>query len=425
MPKKGRARKKTRTHVVQPEDDNTMPKSFVFRSKKLGKQVSELLMDVRRLMLPATAENMKERANNRIKDFLGISASFGITHFVMFSETDSSTNLRIARVPRGPTLSFKVTGFSLVRHVRQHQKRAVETKAAFRTSPLVVLNNFDSDEMHIKLMAITFQNMFPAIKVATVKLSECRRVLLFNYNKETKTVDMRHYIIRAMPVGIGKSVKQIIRTRVPKLGKLKDISEYILDGAGERGYATSDSEMEDDENTTVKLGEKYVGKNNTKGQKSAIRLTELGPRMSLQLAKVEKEVCAGDVLYHAFVNKSAKEVKELKRKREDADALKTERREEQQANVDRKKGVKDEKKARKKARLEQKLKDAAQAEKDVTGAGGSDADNEDDDGDNEDAYGGTGGYGANDEMEDEGVDEGGGEGDDEEEEEEEEEEGEE
>ena len=65
------------------------------------------------------------------------------------------------------------------------------------SSPLVVLHNFNhSEEDHIKLMRTTFQHMFPSISVKTVKLNECRRVVLFHYNKENETVEMRHYAIR-------------------------------------------------------------------------------------------------------------------------------------------------------------------------------------------------------------------------------------
>jgi hypothetical protein len=39
--------------------------------------------------------------------------------------------------------------------------------------PLVVMTNFGGEE-HMKLAAVTFQNMFPAINVQTTKLSSCQ-----------------------------------------------------------------------------------------------------------------------------------------------------------------------------------------------------------------------------------------------------------
>ena len=52
---------------------------------------------------------------------------------------------------------------------------------------------------HVKLMRITFQQLFPPTNVATVRLADCRRVVLFHYDKESETVEMRHYAIRATP----------------------------------------------------------------------------------------------------------------------------------------------------------------------------------------------------------------------------------
>jgi len=53
-------RKKTRTHVEQDEDEyKGVPKSFVFRRGKTGKEVAALCQDVRRVMQPNTATDLK------------------------------------------------------------------------------------------------------------------------------------------------------------------------------------------------------------------------------------------------------------------------------------------------------------------------------------------------------------------------------
>lgn len=95
------------------------------------------------------------------------------------------------------------------------------------TPPLVVLNNFSqSQESHTKLMRVTFQHMFPTINIKTVRLSECRRVVLFHLQNDGN-VEMRHYAIRANPVGVSKSVKRIIQSKIPDLGSL-EVNCYIL-----------------------------------------------------------------------------------------------------------------------------------------------------------------------------------------------------
>ena len=61
------------------------------------------------------------------------------------------------------------------------------------------------------------------------------------------------------------------------------------------GYG-SESEAEE-ESSKVELSERH-GK--ARPGQSAIKLTELGPRMTLKLVKIDSGVASGDVLYHAF-----------------------------------------------------------------------------------------------------------------------------
>jgi ribosome biogenesis protein SSF1/2 len=77
------------------------------------------------------------------------------------------------------------------------------------TPPLVVLNAFgQSDQSHVKLMKATFQNMFPTINTKTVKLSECKRVVLFHYKKEVCTDVLnvefcfKSYLLRYLSQGV-------------------------------------------------------------------------------------------------------------------------------------------------------------------------------------------------------------------------------
>lgn len=49
---------------------------------------------------------------------------------------------------------------------------------------------------------------------------------------------------------------------------------------------------------------------------SIARLTEVGPRMTLQLLKIEDGVCQGDVMFHELVHKSDKDIKDIKALRE-------------------------------------------------------------------------------------------------------------
>merc|ERR1712106_411522 len=71
-------------------------------------------------------------------------------------------------------------------------------------------------------------------------------------------------------------------------------------------------------------------------QKSSVRLSELGPRLSLQLIKVEEGLQDGTVLYHRLVTKTEQERKTIAKKREKKKQLKVKRKEEQKENVENK-----------------------------------------------------------------------------------------
>jgi ribosome biogenesis protein SSF1/2 len=336
--------RKTRTHVVEAptvEKDDT-PMSFVFKMGKVPGVVSSLVQDMRRVMAPYTADKLREKRKNTLKDFVHVGAPLGVTHFIFFTNTDAGTNLKIARIPRGPTLSFKVTKYSLMSQMHLVVKRPVDASQALRSKPLVVLNNFTAPDDHIKLMNVTFQNMFPPIDVQTVALAECRRVVLFNYEKETDTVEFRQYVI-GNGVGIGSA---------------------------------SDSEV-DDEASHVTLPDTFRGRGNRKAEKSAVRLTEIGPRLTLSLTKVERGICEGDVLYHAYKTKTPEEAAKAKAKHEAALALKRERREEQESNVAKKNEVKE---AKKQLKAERKRKreqgDDDDYDETTAKAGGKDDDSE-------------------------------------------------
>lgn len=91
-----------------------------------------------------------------------------VTHMCIFSHTEVGTYFKVGRLSHGPTLTFKVNSFSLSRDVISSLKKQVVIERAFKHSPLVILNGFSSDESHMKLMASTFQNMFPTINLTNV-----------------------------------------------------------------------------------------------------------------------------------------------------------------------------------------------------------------------------------------------------------------
>ena len=63
--------------------------------------------------------------------------------------------------------------------------------------------------------------------VFQVNLSNLRRCVLVNYNVSSKLIDLRHYAIKAVPVGISKGIKKLVQSKVPNLSSFGDIAEFI------------------------------------------------------------------------------------------------------------------------------------------------------------------------------------------------------
>ncbi|CAB4025525.1 suppressor of SWI4 1 homolog [Paramuricea clavata] len=300
-------------------------------------------MDIRHVMEPNTAINLKVRKNNVLKDFVNVAGPLGVTHFIIFSQTKIGSYMRIARLPRGPTLHFKIHKFSLAREIISMLKRPKTYGTQYKHSPLMVLNDFDQTTLPMKLMTSMFQNLFPAINIQKIKLSGIRRCVLVNYNKDSNMIDFRHYQIDVAPVGMSKGVRKLLQAKVPNMAKFDDVSEYIERAAG--GYG-SESEAEDPADSHVTLPQDLPGRGNIKSEKSSVKLTELGPQMSLQLIKIEEGMCTGEVLFHEFVQKTKAEVKLLKKEREAKRKLKEQRKKQQEENVKKKEKEKELNKAR-------------------------------------------------------------------------------
>lgn len=91
-------------------------------------------------------------------------------NFFMFSHTSKNLFSFFFLSSRQYSLSKDVVS-TLKKH-RMHGQQ-------FSHHPLLILNNFGSDGMHIKLMATMFQNMFPSINVHKVTFIYFFKLFLF------------------------------------------------------------------------------------------------------------------------------------------------------------------------------------------------------------------------------------------------------
>ncbi|KAM9394543.1 suppressor of SWI4 1 homolog [Pholidichthys leucotaenia] len=351
--KKGREKA---IHVAE-ESYSTVPHTFVFNRGQVGKNVGQLVLDVRRVMEPYTAVSLKVRKKNVLKDFVTAAGPLGVTHFNIFSKTPTSINMRVGRLPKGPMLHFRVLKYCLIKDVVSSLKKHRMHEQQFTHHPLLILNNFGQDGMHIKLMATMFQNMFPSINVYKVMLNSIKRCVLLSYNLESQEIEFRHYSLKVVPVGMSRGVKKLMQERFPNMSKFDDISELLMKGAN-----LSESEGEQDgEHNITELPQFYSGRGNMAAQQSAVRLTEIGPRMTLKLIKIQEGMGEGNILYHAMVSKTEEEIQEILERKEAKMKEKEERRKKQEQNIAEKK---EKREAHKKKSLEGIKRKRAEAEED-------------------------------------------------------------
>ncbi|WPH02935.1 Hypothetical protein R9X50_00580500 [Acrodontium crateriforme] len=372
-----------------------VPKSMVIRmgASDVGPSVTQLVRDVRKMMEPQTAARLQERRSNRLRDYTTMAGPLGVTHLLLFSRSSSgNTNLRLALTPRGPTFHFRVEKYSLCKDVHKAMKRPKSGGTEYLAAPLLVMNNFTSQATseddkskpkipkHLESLATTvFQSLFPPINPTATPLNGIKRVLLLDRVPQSALenedndganyiLNMRHYAIETRTArSVPKPLRRLDaaeklthagtkrkRGGLPNLGKLNDVSDYLLDPHAADGFTSgSDSEPETDAEVEVlaRLSQK-VNRTRAKPSKSTngnaedddapnverkgIKLHELGPRLRLRLTKVEEGLCGGKVMWHEYIHKTPEELRKMDSMHEKRRAEKERRKAEQKANVERK-----------------------------------------------------------------------------------------
>ncbi|XP_071274707.1 suppressor of SWI4 1 homolog isoform X3 [Agelaius tricolor] len=314
------------------QEFSSVPHSFVFPRGRPGRSLRSLCKDLRRVLEPFTARNLQVRRSNSLRDLVAVAGPLGVTQFLVLSKSQTGVNLKIFRLPGGPTLTFKVLQYSLVRDVVSALRRHRMHEQQFLHPPLLVLGNFGARaRAELRLMAGMFQGMFPALNVHRVNLNSIRRCLLISYDADSQLLEFRHYV-QVVPVGLSRGLRKILQEKFPNLGRMDDISQLLT---GDVVLSESEAEPDGSQNV-LELPQNCAGRGNAVTQQSAIRLTEIGPRLTLQLLKVEEGLGQGNVLYHGLAPKGEEELRELLARRERRLQVRAERRRQQEQNLERK-----------------------------------------------------------------------------------------
>lgn len=145
-------------------------------------------------MYPYTAVNLKESKANSIKDYLSIKDIYGLSHMMMLTNTEKASYMRLAKMPRGPTVTFKLEKYCLSSDIFEHLSSLNEQRRrsfkpltrSFNHVPLVIMNGFnnpnipDDQKESVNIASMLIQSFFPPINLNDIQLKKCKRVVLFN-----------------------------------------------------------------------------------------------------------------------------------------------------------------------------------------------------------------------------------------------------
>jgi len=299
MPRKGRRRKKSRTHVVE---ENEQPIAVITRRGKIDNALKHLLSELRLVLYPNTPLKFKDSSKSSLKDLMRMAKYFTVDYLLYITSTENSSYLKFVKIAHGPTFTFKINSFTLSSDVRSYQKKAAKLQPDFKAPPLLIMNGVEG------LTNSLFKGVFPSLDILDLKIERCRRIVLITH--ENGVYHFRHYFIKTRMAGVTHTLRKLARNEVPNLNKFNSAGEWADTGAA------SDSEYED-----------------APGQKVAIKLVELGPRLEMTLHKIEEGVSEGKVLYHAVKSKSLEEDQATEQLVQERKKLKEERKRIQQENV--------------------------------------------------------------------------------------------
>ncbi len=109
------------------------------QSGDVTRSINQLVKDVRKIMEPGTASRLRvgkegdgaakegklmskywqERHAARLRDYLVMAPALHVSHMMIFTLTEAANvHMRVARLPAGPTMTFRIERYSLMKWVR-------------------------------------------------------------------------------------------------------------------------------------------------------------------------------------------------------------------------------------------------------------------------------------------------------------------
>jgi len=340
MPKVSGKRKKTKTHLdEQGELPSSVPRSLVLRRGKVGIYLQKLIKEVRVMLYPFCAINLKESRKNSLKDFLSIVDLYNLSHMFAFTKTSNNEYMRLARMPSGPTLTFKIDQYCFSSDLATNTENHKPLLKSFHHVPVILLNGFNSNLLSeeytepVKIVSSMFQSVFPPLNFAELEEKQVKKCILVNMKVSGSgepSFELRHYHIDVEKMASKKTISNVINMNKTDFSGYSNIAEYILK---QTGY--TDNSDNEESNVNLSLNEKGTTKENV----HKVNLVEIGPRLDVKLHKIEEGFFKGNVAFHKLIKKSRKEILESAKDIKLKKAEKRKRREEQKENIKKKEEI--------------------------------------------------------------------------------------
>ena len=300
---------------------------------------------MRLVMYPYTFINLKESSKNNIKDFLSLVDIYGLSHMMMFTNTEKHSYLHFAKMPKGPTVTFVIDKYCLSSDIfSKTEKDQKPLTKSFGHIPLLIMNGFNNTkipeeyEAPMKIVSMMFQSFFPPVNLGEVQMKKFKRVVLVNLNLNNKNIpelEFRHYDIDMYKYSVKKTISNLINDlgKTKDLSKFNNISDYILKHSGYSSCSDNEEEGQCE----------IIDEKNKKNEKTQIKLKEIGPRLNLSIFKIQEGFFKGNVVFHSLIKKTKKEIYEILTEKKNKEKEKKERQKLQNKNVKEKEIKKQEK----------------------------------------------------------------------------------
>ena len=268
---------------------------------------------MRLVMYPYTFINLKESSKNNIKDFLSLVDIYGLSHMMMFTNTEKHSYLHFAKMPKGPTITFVIDKYCLSSDIfSQTEKDQKPLTKNFAQIPLLIMNGFNNTkipeeyEAPMKIISMMFKSFFPPVNIGEVSMKKFKRVVLINLQLNSKNIpvlEFRHYDIDIQKYSVKKTISNLINNigKTKDLSNFNNISDYILKHTGYSSCSDNEEEGQCE----------IINEKNKSSEKTQIKLREIGPRLNLSIFKIQEGFFKGNVVFHSLIKKSKKEIHEI------------------------------------------------------------------------------------------------------------------